>query len=242
MKYRLILASASPRRKELLEQIGAEFEVVPAAGEEKITSTEPEQIVLELSRQKALEVAGKIFPPGTCVPQEKQKILSGLEGHLGLKASEEGNAEPKPSGLEGRPGLKASEGIVVLGADTLVAFQGRVLGKPKGEEDAVRMLKMLSGNTHSVFTGVSMIVLHKNKEIEEFSFFEETKVTMYPMTKRQIQAYVKTGEPMDKAGAYGIQGKCAIYIEKIAGDYNNVVGLPVAAIYQKMEKSGIEIL
>ena len=144
--------------------------------------------------------------------------------------------------MEGRPGLKASEGIVVLGADTLVAFQGRVLGKPKGEEDAVRMLKMLSGNTHSVFTGVSMIVLHKNKEIEEFSFFEETKVTMYPMTKRQIQAYVKTGEPMDKAGAYGIQGKCAIYIEKIAGDYNNVVGLPVAAIYQKMEKSGIEIL
>lgn len=216
MKYQLILASASPRRKELLEQIGAEFEIVPATGEEIITSIVPEQAVLELSRQKAREVAEKIFLSETDVTQGKQNIFDRKK--------------------------QAAQGVIVLGADTVVAFQGQILGKPADEEDAVRMLKMLSGNTHSVFTGVTMIVRNKNKETKSLSFYEETKVTMYSMTEQQIQDYVKTGEPMDKAGAYGIQGKCAVYIEKIAGDYNNVVGLPVAAIYQKMEKSGIEIL
>ena len=132
---------------------------------------------------------------------------------------------------------QADKGVVVLGADTVVAFQGRILGKPTGREDASRMLKMLSGNTHSVFTGVTMIVLDNGKETKSLSFYEETKVTMYPMTEEQIQAYVNTGEPMDKAGAYGIQGKGAIYIEKIVGDYPNVVGLPLGAVYQKLEKS-----
>ncbi len=194
----MILASASPRRKELLAQIGAECEVVPAAGEERIGSKVPEQVVLELAKQKAKEVAARF------------------------------SQEP------GR--------LAVLGADTVVAFGGQILGKPKDKADAARMLKTLSGNTHSVFTGVAVVLL-ANKQVEEvFSFYEETKVTMYPMSDKQIEAYIGTGEPMDKAGAYAIQGKCAVYIEKIAGDYNNVVGLPVAAIYQKLEKSGIEIL
>lgn len=196
MKSRLILASGSPRRKELLEQIGAEFEIFPAKGEEIITSTIPEQVVMELSAQKAEEVAGHY----------------------------EGESE-----------------IVILGADTVVAYENRILGKPQDETDAVRMLQMLSGNTHSVFTGVTLIIKREGKS-EKQSFFAETKVTMYPMTEQQIQAYVATGEPMDKAGAYGIQGKCAIYIEKITGDYNNVVGLPVALVYQNLVKSGIEIL
>ena len=198
MEYKLNLASASPRRKELLAQIGAECEVVPAAGEERIGSKVPEQVVLELAKQKAKEVAARF------------------------------SQEP------GR--------LAVLGADTVVAFGGQILGKPKDKADAARMLKTLSGNTHSVFTGVAVVLL-ANKQVEEvFSFYEETKVTMYPMSDKQIEAYIGTGEPMDKAGAYAIQGKCAVYIEKIAGDYNNVVGLPVAAIYQKLEKSGIEIL
>ena len=198
MEYKLILASASPRRKELLAQIGAECEVFPAAGEERIGSKVPEQVVLELAKQKAKEVAARF------------------------------SQEP------GR--------LAVLGADTVVAFGGQILGKPKDKADAARMLKTLSGNTHSVFTGVAVVLL-ANKQVEEvFSFYEETKVTMYPMSDKQIEAYIGTGEPMDKAGAYAIQGKCAVYIEKIAGDYNNVVGLPVAAIYQKLEKSGIEIL
>ncbi len=134
-----------------------------------------------------------------------------------------------------------AEYAAVLGADTVVAFEGQILGKPENEADALRMLRMLSGNTHSVFTGVTVIA-GNGREKRIISFAEETKVTMYPMTEEQIQAYVETKEPMDKAGAYGIQGKCAIYIEKIEGDYNNVVGLPVAALYQKLTKSGIEIL
>ncbi len=197
MKYRLILASASPRRREILAQVGAEFEVIPAKGEELLTSTEPKEAVLQLSCQKAEETAGR---------------LSGDAGN-----------------------------IVVLGADTIVSLDGAILGKPKDKKDAVRMLGLLNGREHSVFTGVTMIVRGDGKE-QIISFYEETRVFMYPMTKEQIQAYTETGEPLDKAGAYGIQGKCAVYIEKIVGDYYNVVGLPVAAIYQKLEKSGIEIL
>lgn len=197
MKYRLILASASPRRREILAQVGAEFEVIPAKGEELLTSTEPKEAVLQLSCQKAEETAGR---------------LSGDAGN-----------------------------IVVLGADTIVSLDGAILGKPKDKKDAVRMLGLLNGREHSVFTGVTMIVRGDGKE-QMISFYEETRVFMYPMTKEQIQAYTETGEPLDKAGAYGIQGKCAVYIEKIVGDYYNVVGLPVAAIYQNLEKSGIEIL
>ena len=197
MKYRLILASASPRRREILAQVGAEFEVIPAKGEELLTSTEPKEAVLQLSCQKAEETAGR---------------LSGDAGN-----------------------------IVVLGADTIVSLDGAILGKPKDKKDAVRMLGLLNGREHSVFTGVTMIVRGDCKE-QIISFYEETRVFMYPMTKEQIQAYTETGEPLDKAGAYGIQGKCAVYIEKIVGDYYNVVGLPVAAIYQNLEKSGIEIL
>lgn len=208
MKSRLILASGSPRRKELLEQIGAEFEILPAKGEEMITSTVPAQVVMELSAQKAEEVAGRY----------KEELGTGNHN-----ASE------------------GEQAVVILGADTVVAYENKILGKPKNEEDAVRMLQMLSGHTHSVFTGVTFVIEKKGKR-EKQSFFAETNVTMYPMTEQQIQSYVATGEPMDKAGAYGIQGKCAVYIEKIMGDYNNVVGLPIALVYQNLEKSGIEIL
>lgn len=103
------------------------------------------------------------------------------------------------------------------------------------------MLRMLAGHTHSVFTGVTILFLGQGLP-SPLSFYEETKVTVSPMTEQQISAYVATGEPMDKAGAYGIQGRFAVHIQGISGDYNNVVGLPVARIYQEMRKSGIEIL
>ena len=189
MGYRFILASASPRRRELLKQIGVTFEVMPAKGEEVITERQPEQVVKELSRQKAEEIA------------------AGIQG----------------------------EHVIILGADTVVAYDGKILGKPKDETDARRMLSMLCGNTHSVYTGVTVIVL-KDGESQIHSFYEETKVTMYPMTDAQIFAYIQTKEPMDKAGAYGIQGKGAVFIEKIDGDYNNVVGLPLAKIFHKIEE------
>lgn len=222
MKCRLILASGSPRRKELLEQIGAEFEILPAKGEEVITSTIPEQVVMELSAQKAEEVAGR------------------YEAELNLPKNmtdDRYNAKDQGTAVE----REAERPAVILGADTVVAYKNQILGKPQDKEDAVRMLQMLSGDTHSVFTGVTLLICKKGKKKKQ-SFFAETKVTMYPMTEEEIRAYAATGEPMDKAGAYGIQGKCAIYVEKITGDYNNVVGLPVALVYQNMSKSGIEIL
>lgn len=192
MAEKFILASASPRRRELLEQVGAEFEIIPAEGEEAITSSQPQEVVLQLSAQKAAEVADK------------------LQG----------------------------EDAVILGADTVVVYEGQILGKPRDEEDAMRMLSMLCGNTHSVYTGVTLIRLQDGKS-EICSFYEETKVTMYPMTEQQIISYIRTGEPMDKAGAYGIQGRGALLVEKINGDYNNVVGLPIAKVFQMIEGNGV---
>ena len=195
MAYKIILASASPRRKELLEQVGAEFEIIPAVGEEIITDSRPQQAVLGLSAQKAAEVAAKV----------------------------QGDA-------------------IVIGADTVVAFGDKILGKPKDEMDAEQMLSMLSGNTHSVYTGVS-IVVKQSGQSRAYSFYEETEVTMYPLSKQQILSYIRTGEPMDKAGSYGIQGRGAVFIEKIQGDYNNVVGLPIARVFRTIEEAcGLSVM
>ncbi len=203
---RIILASASPRRKELLEQIGIEFEICPAKGEEVITKTLPEEVVMELSKQKAEEIASM--------------VLSFEENHKEITTPTD---------------------ILVIGADTVVAHQGKILGKPKDEADAKHMLRALSGNTHSVFTGVTLVLIDKQGRCGEVVFYEKTDVTMHTMSEKEIEHYVATGEPMDKAGAYGIQGKCAIYIEKIEGDYNNVVGLPISRLYQELKKIGIDV-
>lgn len=178
----IILASKSPRRKELLKQIGVGFICCPAEGEEVITTEIPADAVKELSMQKAKEVK-KQYP----------------------------NA-------------------VVLAADTVVVYKDRILGKPVDEKDAAETIRLLQGNVHSVFTGVT--ILAKDQEI---SFYEETKVHVFPMTEAEMIAYVATKEPLDKAGSYGIQGKFAAYIEKIEGDYNNVVGLPVGRVWQVLK-------
>ena len=170
-----ILASASPRRKELLEQIGVKFDILPATGEEVITKELPGEVVMELAKQKAEEVA-------------------------------------KTAGAD----------ALVLGADTVVAYEGKILGQPKDEADALRMLTMLSGKEHEVYTGVALI---DNRDQSMENFFERTKVTMYPVSEEEIRDYIAGGEPMDKAGAYAIQGLGAKFIQKIEGDYNNVVGL-----------------
>ncbi len=188
---RIILASGSPRRKELLEQIGVLFEIVKAEGEEVIKTDIPSEAVKELSRQKAREVAAK------------------------------------------------TDGDVVIGADTVVAVSGRILGKPKDAEDAVRMIKMIQGKAHEVVTGVTLILKESGQEI---CFAETTKVHVYPMTEEQVQAYVESGEPMDKAGAYAIQGKFAAYVSGIEGDYNTVVGLPVGRLYQEALARGIDLI
>lgn len=188
---KIILASGSPRRKELLTQIGITFEIQKAEGEEVITSSVPTEVVKELSLQKAQEVAAKY------------------------------------------------EGDVVIGADTVVAAGGQILGKPKDKEDAMRMLRMLQGKDHEVITGVSVLLKDQQKVI---NFAEVTKVHVFPMTEAQMEAYVDSGEPMDKAGAYGIQGKFAAYVSGIEGDYNNVVGLPIGRLYQEVLGAGVDMI
>ncbi len=186
---RIILASQSPRRRELLTQIGLKFEVIPSTVEEVITSANPVEVVQELAQQKARDVAE----------------VAGRE--------------------------MAKDSLLVIGADTIVVYEGKILGKPEDKEDAVRMITMLQGKEHSVYTGVALL-----SGEQEIVFAEETRVQMCPMTPEEILWYVNTGEPMDKAGAYGIQGLCARFIRQIQGDYNNVVGLPVGRIYQELKK------
>ncbi len=194
MKYRIVLASGSPRRKEILAQIGAAFEVIVSDCDEKTERREPEALVKELSAQKAAAVAEKV-----------------------------------------------SGAAVVIGADTIVAFRGEILGKPKDTEDARRMLAMLAGNVHQVYTGVSLILKEETGESRTITFAECSEVDVEAMTARQIAEYVATGEPADKAGAYAIQGKFAPHIRGIRGDYYNIVGLPVAGIYRRLYEAGIDL-
>lgn len=186
---KFVLASASPRRSELLQQIGISFSVCKSTCEEKISSTVPSEVVCELSRQKAEDVWKR---------------------------------------------MKSGE-IFVIGADTIVAYDGRILGKPKDEAEACRMLSQLSGHTHEVYTGVTFCYKYKGEE-RVHTFFEKTEVDFYPMSREEIERYVATKDPLDKAGAYGIQGQCAAYIRGIRGDYNNVVGLPIGRLYQELKE------
>ena len=196
MKY--ILASASPRRKELLTQAGIEFEVVPSSVEETITKTVPSDIVMELSRQKAQDVDTK---------------LSSDNGQNGNGSYQ--------------------DNYTVIGADTVVVYRDEILGKPADKAEAYDMLSMLADRTHQVYTGVTLIV-HKNGKKTTRSFYEKTDVTFYPIAREDLHAYVESGEPLDKAGAYGIQGAFAIHVKCIQGDYFNVVGLPLGRLYQEL--------
>ena len=218
---RVILASASPRRRELLGQLGVEFEVCPSKGEEVITKTKPEDIVKELACQKAREIADS-------VQREYININSASENDKAKSDEEEicGNAVDlaKINVVE--------EAIRVIGADTIVVYEDTIFGKPVDEEDALRMLTTLQGNTHQVYTGVCVINI-KNGVREEKVFAEKTDVIMYPVSKEEILAYIATGEHKDKAGSYAIQGISGKFIKGIVGDYYNVVGLPMARLYQE---------
>ena len=191
---KIILASKSPRRKELLSQVGYTYECVVSEKEENTDAVQPSDVVKELSKQKAEDVCAKI--------------------------EKEGQME---------------EDCLVIGADTIVAKDSEIFGKPKDTEDARRMLSALQGREHSVWTGVTLIYLRDGKKKKKV-FAEETKVHMYSMSEQEIEEYIRTKEPEDKAGAYAIQGYAAKFIKKIDGDYNNVVGLPVARIYQELKK------
>ena len=192
---RVILASASPRRRELLKQIGIEFEIKVSNVEEAAKATQPAELVEELSRQKAEAVLSKMEP--------------------------------------------CEEAVLVIGADTIVALNDKVLGKPIDKEEAVKMLKLLSGREHQVYTGVTLLYRPGRAAetgIIRRTFHEMTKVYFYPMSQEEIETYAATGDPMDKAGAYGIQGLFARFVRGIEGDYNNVVGLPAGRLYQEAKE------
>lgn len=219
MNKKIILASASPRRRELLTQIGLGFDIVVSETEEKITSTEPAKVVEELSAQKAEAV------------WEKLRSMTASQGSVtNAERLDEGSEVFEPEQTSGETTMTDT---FVLGADTVVACDGKILGKPADTETAVAMLTMLQGRGHEVYTGVT-ILYEQNGERKTLTFHEKTIVHFYPMTDAQIREYVATGDPMDKAGSYGIQGFCARYIRGIEGDYNNVVGLPVGRVYQEL--------
>ena len=211
---RLVLASASPRRRELLSQIGLEFTVMPSTTEENAKTTEAGALVQELSRQKAVDI---------------WEQLSGGQGQNPDADQEQIAEETQEPNLNG----KRQPELLVIGADTVVCCEGKILGKPHSREAAAEMLTALQGRSHEVYTGVTLY-----SQSETVTFFECTQVEFYPMTEVEISEYIDSKEPMDKAGAYGIQGLGARFVKGIRGDYNNVVGLPVGRLYQELKSRG----
>ncbi len=237
----IILASQSPRRKELLGHIFEQFTILPAKGEETAVLHTPDQYAGDLSRQKAQEIAREHFhavPSTLTSPVKEMKEL--------------------PS----------DSLTLIIGADTIVYAQGKVLGKPADPKEAFAMLSLLSGKTHTVYTGVTLLLLNRISEdgktgesgyeiLKELSFSESTEVIVDNLSKEEIDAYIASKDPFDKtsvhipdtgivpewkdkAGAYAIQGTFgAKFVKRIEGEYNNVVGLPTARLYQELKKLGV---
>ena len=187
--HEILLASGSPRRRELFTEAGLNFEVVSVDVDETPNEKEPEKVAQELSRRKAVA------------------------------------ADREPA---------SGRNKVIVAADTVVIHNGKVLGKPKDEADAVRMLTELSGAVHDVITGVTILTPGR----EEVTFSQRTRVRFRPLSEEEIRDYVATGEPMDKAGAYGIQGLGGRLVEGIDGDFNNVVGFPIDRFLAIMKAIG----
>jgi septum formation protein len=185
---RIILASSSPRRAEMLDILGVGFEPAPSNINERPHPDEaPADYIIRLARAKVIDVARR-----------------------------------RSSGL-------------VIGADTIVVVDGRLLGKPEDDADAERMLRQLSGRWHAVMTGVALYDAGTKREVVDY---DKTLVRFAQLTDREIEWYVESGEPMDKAGAYGIQGRGSIFVEEIAGNYHNVVGLPIPLVYRLAKRLG----
>jgi len=179
-KYKVILASASPRRKEILGKTGIDFEVQVSDCDENIDEKQPDKLVMKLSELKARDVASK------------------------------------------------NPDAIIIGSDTVVAHKGHIMGKPADRAEAISMIKSFAGDIHQVYTGVTIIIPNE----KTYTYNVCTDVHVLQMTDEEIERYVDTGEPMDKAGAYAIQGLFAPFISKIDGDYYNVVGLPVSSVYE----------
>lgn len=193
---RIILASCSPRRQEILTQAGIKFETVPSNIDEGLCClTAPNELVIELSRRKAEHVA---------------QFISG------------------------------NDSLVIIAADTIVEIGGEIIGKPADENEAFLILNKLLGKMHTVYTGVTLIKKGKNGAIEK-SFSESARVYMKNADDEDKLSYIKTGEPMDKAGAYAIQGRGCLFIEKIEGDFYTVMGLPISRVYWELKAMGVKL-
>lgn len=201
--YSIVLASESPRRKEIMDQMGINYITIPSQVKEVAPKASPSDMVMALASLKAKDVASKL--------NDKQ--------------------------------FKDNDKYIIIGADTMVFHCGQALGKPKDRSDAIRMLKSLSDDSHEVKTGVCIIIRNNIDNIEDeiLTFDVSTEVVVQSLTSQQIEDYVDTGEPMDKAGAYAIQGGFGIYIKEIHGDYYNIVGFPIAKIYEQLLSNGIDI-
>jgi septum formation protein len=233
----LVLASASPRRRELLTQAGFTFEVHPAhIPEDPLPNEDPIAYVTRLARQKAETVYSEItkttagapsdspsFEERTRIGWETTTVGPKLTGKSALYQGTTSVVPQEPQKNEGA--LAPAESIIVLGADTTVTLDSHILGKPENEADASRMLRLLSGRTHHVITGVAIVTAARTEVAAEV-----TAVRFLTLSDEDIATYIATGEPMDKAGAYAIQGLAARWIPRIEGDYFNVVGLPIALV------------
>ena len=209
----LVLASASPRRRELLRQAGYTFTVHPAhIPEDPLPNEDPIAYVTRLARQKAETVFAEI-------------TRSHTNKELGAPGPDSGTWES--TNLNDTEDLSE---LIVLGADTTVVIDNQILEKPAEAADAARMLRLLSGRTHRVITGVAVVTAHRTEVAAEV-----TGVRFLTLSEEEIAAYIATGEPMDKAGAYAIQGRAARWIPRITGDYFNVVGLPLALVSTMLE-------
>lgn len=191
---KIILASKSPRRKEILENLGISFKIITADTDESSDTVSPRELVSELSLKKGLAVARLISTDRDICPH--------------------------------------NESVYVISSDTVVAMGNEILGKPKDRSDAERMLKMLSGNVHSVFSGIAVTEISNGKIVKSFASAEETSVVFSKMSDRDIDFYIENENIYDKAGAYAIQGIASAWIDRIEGDYNNVVGLPVRCMFK----------
>ena len=189
-KRKIILASASPRRREIMTQAGYEFEVMVSHKEEFYTSTMPDEIVKELALLKANDIAEQV----------------------------------------------EHKNVVVIGADTVVAYAGKILGKPKSKEEAFEMIRSFQGDKHQVYTGIAIIEFDENGNKRVTNEAVKTDVYVNVMSAEEIWAYIERDNVLDKAGSYGIQSGFACHIEKIEGDYFNVVGLPISKIYEVLKK------
>lgn len=240
------LASGSPRRKELLEQLGFEFEVIVSDFDEKLifscgceceSTTEkvnhmasPAETVRLLAFQKANVVAERL---------KKEGKFEDTYAHPKVNQADEKSVKKPDKKIDekilNKSGNKFRESPIVIGSDTVVALDGKIFGKPQSEEEAVDMLMQLSGRKHQVFTGVAVIPVFTDRNI---LFYEKSDVCMFDFSLKEAIAYVRSGEPMDKAGSYGIQGKGAALVKEIHGDYNTIVGLPLAKLVRELALAG----